>query len=99
MNDWLNLLGLANKAGKVITGEDKIINHIKNNKISLVIVATDSSPNTQKKYNDKCAYYNTKCLVYGTVEEISKAIGKNNRVAIGISDTGFTKGLLAKITK
>ncbi|MDF2699495.1 MAG: ribosomal protein L7ae [Haloplasmataceae bacterium] len=99
MNDWLNLLGLANKAGKILTGEDNILNNVRNNKAKLVIVATDASDNTKKQYRDKCSFYNVAYVETGTIKEISSAINKINRVAVGVCDDGFKKGLLAKITK
>lgn len=99
MKQWLGLLGLANKSGNVVTGQDNIINKIKKGIVKMVIVATDASDNTKKLYRDKCKYYNVLCIESGTIEELSNAIGKVNRVAVGICDDGFTKGLLAKITK
>ncbi|HEY8364919.1 MAG TPA: ribosomal L7Ae/L30e/S12e/Gadd45 family protein [Haloplasmataceae bacterium] len=99
MNDWLNLLGLANKAGKVVTGEESIISKIRKNQVALVIVAKDAANNTKKLYANKCDYYHVDYCEIGTINEISSAIGKVNRVAVGICDHGFAKGLLAKITK
>ncbi|NLC95039.1 MAG: hypothetical protein GX676_05025 [Bacilli bacterium] len=99
MNDWLKHLGLAYRAGKIVTGEDNIIYHIREKKVNLVIVATNASNNTKKKYFDKCSFYNIQCIEQGTIQDISHAIGKNNRVAVGVTDAGFAKGLLAKILK
>jgi ribosomal protein L7Ae-like RNA K-turn-binding protein len=99
MSNWLNLLGLALKSGNLITGESNIINKIRQGSVKLVIVALDASDNTKKLYHNKCNYYNIKCLELGTIDEISSAIGKKNRVAVGICDAGLSKGLLAKITK
>ena len=44
---------------------------------------------TKKKYIDKCTYYHIDYCVMGQSEELSQAIGKNNRVALGILDKGF----------
>lgn len=99
MNDWLKILGLINKSGNLITGEDNIINNIRNQKVYLVLVADDASLNAKKKYQDKCKFYNVSYVEASTTAQISHAIGKVNRVAIGICDKGFAKGLLAKITK
>ena len=38
----LNLLGLAKRAGKVITGEELVVKAIQNGKASLVFVAHDA---------------------------------------------------------
>ena len=98
MENFFQLLGLANKAGHCVTGEDNLIKHIRNNKVKLVIVSTEASLNTKKLYSDKCKFYNVKCVEQGNTYDISQALGKNNRVAVGISDKGFTKGLLGKLT-
>ena len=99
MNDWLNLIGLAKASGKIKTGEDNILQHIRNGKAKIVIIATDASTNTKKKYINKCDYYKVPYYEIGTIEEISHAINQQNRVAVGICDEGFKKALLAKITK
>ena len=36
-----NLLGLMQRAGKLITGEDLIIKNLKNKKIKLLVIAED----------------------------------------------------------
>ncbi|BAL61920.1 ribosomal protein L7A family [Melissococcus plutonius DAT561] len=50
MNDQkiLNLLGLATKAGKIVTGEELTIKDIRNQKTALVFIAKDASKNTKK---------------------------------------------------
>ena len=37
-----NLLGLMQRAGKLITGEDLITKNLKNNKIKLLVIAEDN---------------------------------------------------------
>ena len=86
MNNFLNLLGLASRARKIVTGET-LIKKIRTNAIHLVIIASDASDNTKKKFIDKCT---------SSREELSSAIGKNNRVALGIQDAGFAKSLKEK---
>ena len=92
----LNMLGLAMRAGKLITGEDLTINEIRRNKVKLVIVTTDASENTQKKVSDKSKYYKTTCFVEFTQGEILGAIGKPRKV-IGILDQGFANKIMTLI--
>ncbi|MBF0714464.1 ribosomal L7Ae/L30e/S12e/Gadd45 family protein [Gemella sp. GH3] len=94
MKKALNLLGLMVRAGKVVTGEDLIIKSIREDKLNLLLIAIDCGKNTTKKLCDKAEYYNVKVLTCFTTEEISNAIGKNNRVAIGITDIGFSRKLV-----
>ena len=56
MNKILNLIGLAMRAAKVVSGEFSTEKLIKENKAKLVIVATDASDNTKKLFMNKCAY-------------------------------------------
>lgn len=96
MNNFLNLLGLANRAHKIVTGEI-LIKKIRNNEINLVIIASDASDNTKKKFIDKCTSYDVEYILASNRKELSNAIGKNNRVALGIQDAGFAKSLKEKI--
>ncbi len=48
-----SLLGLAMRAGKLVSGEDGTMLDLKKNKLNLVIVATDASNNTKKLFKDK----------------------------------------------
>ena len=93
----LNMLGLAMRAGKLITGEELTINEIRKHKVSLVIVTTDASKNTQKKLSYKSKYYQTACFVEFTQGEILGAIGKPRKV-IGVLDQGFANKIMTLIT-
>lgn len=44
----LNLLGMAQRAGKLVSGEDLSLKEIRNGTAKLVIVAVDASENTRK---------------------------------------------------
>ena len=53
----LSLLGLAAKAGRVVSGEFATEKAVKAGKARLVLVAGDASDNSKKKFSDMCAYY------------------------------------------
>lgn len=86
----LNMLGLAMRAGKLVTGEEMTLKEIRNEKAALVIVASDAGKNTQKKIKDKSSYYEIPLLDAFSADEISAAIGKP-RMVIGILDQGFAR--------
>ncbi|MFV0395149.1 MAG: L7Ae/L30e/S12e/Gadd45 family ribosomal protein [Coprobacillaceae bacterium] len=90
------LLGLTSRARKNVSGET-LFHKLRQQEVSLVIVAEDASQNSIKKISDKCTYYNVEYIVYGTISEISNAIGKENRVAVGILDKGFSKKIKEEI--
>lgn len=90
MNKVYNLLGLASRARKLSSG-DSLIANVRSGDASFVIISNDASDNSKKKIVDKCTFYNVDYVIYGTVDELSKSIGKNNRVAVAILDKGFSK--------
>lgn len=92
----LNMLGLAMRAGKLITGEELTVNEIRQQKVKLVIVTKDASENTKKKITDKSKFYKTACLVVFSEGEITGAIGKPRKV-IGIKDAGFANKIMSLI--
>lgn len=95
-NKVQQLLGLTSRARKNVTGET-LFHKIRQNEVSLVIIATDASENSIKKIRDKCTHYNVEYVIYGNTSEISNAIGKLNRVAVGILDQGFAKKIREEI--
>jgi ribosomal protein L7Ae-like RNA K-turn-binding protein len=88
-NSYLNLIGLANKAGKCSTGEETIVKDIKSERAKLVLLASDTGPQTRKKITDKCKSYNVPFEIAADSETLSHAIGKQKRVAVAILDAGF----------
>jgi ribosomal protein L7Ae-like RNA K-turn-binding protein len=94
MNKFLQLLGLAMRAGKVVSGKEWVIREIRSGKAQLVILAEDAKKNTEKKVSDKCDFYNVPLLRYGTRKELGSAIGKETRVVIAITDRGFARSFM-----
>ena len=82
----LDLLGIARIAKKTIVGQ-VIFKDIK--KVRYLFVANDASLLSQKKYFDKCKFYNIEYCTKYRSEQLSHAIGQNNIMAIGIIDQGF----------
>ena len=88
---FLGLLGLCTKAGKICFGRDACIDLVEKNKIKLIIVAVDASDRTKKDIKFICDNNNTKICFYGTIENLSKAIGKSNKAIIGIKEENFAR--------
>ena len=53
----LSLLGLAFRAGKVVSGEFAVKEAVRGQTAELVLVAGDASDNTKKLFHDKCSFY------------------------------------------
>ena len=92
MDKVLQLLSLARKANKLITGEEYVTDAIRNKKVHLVFLASDAGVNTSKKIHDKTKYYNVPLIDTFSSIELSNAIGKV-RMVIGITDMGFATSI------
>lgn len=94
----LNLLGLSQKAGKLVSGFEVVSMGVKATKVKLVILAQDSQTDTSKKITNLAQKYEVSVITEFNSTEISQAIGKKRKV-LGITDIGFCKALLQKINE
>ncbi|MFV9509815.1 YlxQ family RNA-binding protein [Tepidibacillus sp. LV47] len=92
-NKILSIIGLAQRARKIISGEELVVNAIKDQKVFFVLLSTDASENTKKKIANKCEYYQIPYRIQFSRQELGQAIGKPSRVVIGITDKGFSNRL------
>lgn len=100
-SNYLNMIGLAQRARKLSLGEE-VVKDIKKKRAKLVLLASDTGPQTTKKVTDKCKTYEIPLRIVDDKETLSNAIGKSERVAIAILDAGFAakiKSLLDNSTR
>ena len=84
------------KAGKVSFGADSVEENIINKKVKLVILAKDSSERTKSKFIDLCEKYKIPIIIYSDIDNLSKAIGKENKAILGIKDINFADSIKEK---
>jgi ribosomal protein L7Ae-like RNA K-turn-binding protein len=94
---WASFLGLANRARKVISGEELVVKEIRSGKAKLVLLAEDASVNTAKKIQDKCLSYNVPLRKVTDRYTLGHAIGKDARVVVAVTDEGFAKKLMTML--
>ena len=90
----LGSLGLCAKAGKLIYGVPMIIEAMqKGKKVYLVLEASDTSDNTNKRLNDKCSFYGVgKIRLNIDCGALGSAVGKTSALAaVAVTDEGFYK--------
>lgn len=96
-NNVFQMIGLATKAGKTVSGEFSVEKSIKEGKALLVIVSEEASKNTNKLFKNKCDFYGVDLMIMGSKEELGLATGKLPRASIAITDEGFYKAILKKL--
>ncbi len=97
-NSAYAMISLAQKAGKLVSGEDTCSREIKAGRGKLVIVAEDSAENTKKMFMNMCNYRDIPYIAFGTKELLGKNIGKDYRAVLCLIDNNFAKLILQKIS-
>ncbi|MCR5302606.1 MAG: L7Ae/L30e/S12e/Gadd45 family ribosomal protein [Lachnospiraceae bacterium] len=93
----LQMLGLAQKAGSVKSGEFMTENAIKEQKAFLCVVAGDASGNTKKHFRDMCSYRDIPYIEYADMESIGHAIGKQFRASLCVTNAQLAQQIRNKV--
>lgn len=94
MTKAMGLLGLAKRAGRVVSGESACKEAIRFGKSYLILLATDVSANTSKSITDSCSFYEVPYVITGTKESLGAAIGNAFNAVVSVNDEGFANGIL-----
>jgi ribosomal protein L7Ae-like RNA K-turn-binding protein len=86
MNKLYSYLGLCQKAGKLKSGNFQVEDAVKDGSAVLVLFSSEASENSKKGFVDMCKFYGVKYQEIGSIDEISKAIGKECRVVLAVTD-------------
>ena len=89
-----SFLGLATRAGKIVSGDDSTLLELKRGKVNLVIIAEDASDNTKKLFKDKSSFRSIPYVYFSTKLQIGLAIGKAPRAVLGVKDKAFANRII-----
>lgn len=82
-------LGLAMKAGAVVSGEFMTEKALKEGNAYLVMIAEDASDNTKKKFRNMCSYRKVPLAINGSKNDLGGAIGKEFRASLAVTNQGL----------
>lgn len=91
------LIGLCQKARKLVSGEFSVKQAVLDQKAYLVIVTEDASDNTKKLFKDKSSYRSIPYVEWGTRDDLGRMLGKDQRVAIAILDEKLAEKIMEMI--
>lgn len=89
----LLFLGLAARAGKVISGSQAVEDSVRKGNVFLVIVSEDSSEKTSSKMKELTEVCAVKAIRFSTKNNVGHHIGKPERAVVAIIDKGFSERL------
>lgn len=98
MNNLLNLLGIARKAGKLALGFTAASRAVKKGRAVLVLLATDTSPHTKEKIERLCRQYQVSVYYVADRNELGRALGKTSQAVIGLLSPEIGEALKTQLT-
>ena len=87
------MIGMANKANKIVSGEENLRQNIRQGKVKLIIIASDASENTKKRFSNSAKYYNIGYFIYLTKLDFKLCLAGKTRAVIGILDENFSNSI------
>lgn len=91
-----NLLSMAQKAGKVISGNFLAEKALQNHQGNLILLAEDCAQETMERYDFLAKKYKLPLRKVLTKESLGQCLGKEYRAVAIITDEGFAKALLKR---
>ena len=93
MDRILSLLSLSAKGRNLVSGEFMAEKAIKEGTAKVVIVSED----TKKHFRDMCNYRKIPVFFYATKEELGKAIGREMRASLAVTDAGMAANIIGHL--
>ena len=95
MTPALQLLGLAARAGSVLTGTDRVRDGVRSGGVRLALVASDLTDTGRDKLVPLLEGRNVPYVVRYDRSELGRAVGKGPLAAVGVTEAGFADRLAA----
>lgn len=90
----LSYLGLSKRAGKLASGEFQTEEAIKKGKARLVIIASDASDNTKKRFENMCSYRHVRMVCLSDRSTLGSCIGCGERSSMALLDPGLSDAVI-----
>lgn len=91
------LLGMARRAGAVVSGTGSTRRAVKEGRARLVLFAQDASETQRDKVMNLLRHGQTPRATVGTREALGSAVGSAPVSAVAVTDKGFAKELVARL--
>ena len=93
----LRLLGLAARAGAVLSGTERVREGARNGSVAFVLLAEDGSPTQRDKLQPLLAAKGVQYRTGGSRAELGLAIGRAPASAVGITDARLAERIAALV--
>ena len=94
---WLNLLGLARRAGKIAPGDNQVTLALQRQTAALVIIAEDAGSSVYRKYHLWAQDLRVPLVTIGSKAELGRAIGMGPHAVLAVVDENFGQRILQEM--
>ena len=89
----LALLGLAQRAGAVVKGTDRVRQAMRRGDVRLVLFAEDGSPTQQEKVRPLARVQGIRCVTLADRGDLGAAVGSGPLATVAVTRRGFADEL------
>jgi len=92
-------LALANKAGRAVSGSDKVMDSLRKGDASLLILAADISADSEAKFRFVAEKNGVEIFSFSVKNQLGTPLGKEIRTAVAVSPGAFADKLRRELTR
>lgn len=93
-DDFLQFLGIAKKARKLLEGYNKCEDALIKGSVYLLILAGDCSENTKEKFKRICESKEIPIYIEYSKEQLGEILGRQEIGVVGVTDRGIGEKLV-----
>ena len=94
-----SFISMANKAGKAVSGSDKVMDALRKGTIALLVLAGDISPDSRTRFTAIAAKTGVKVIDFSLKERLGATLGKDIRTAVAVISLPFADALDRELTR
>ena len=99
-NKLKGIIGIAKKAGKIVSGAEQCEKEIRLNKSELIIIAKDISKTGEKAITNICTHYKVRYIMCLSKNELGRIVGAaGERTVVSVNDKGLADAILKKYSE
>jgi len=94
-----SFISMANKAGKAVSGSDKVMDALRKGTVALLVLAGDISPDSRTRFTAIAAKTGVKVIDFSLKERLGATLGKDIRTAVAVISLPFADALDRELTR
>ena len=94
-----SFISMANKAGKAVSGSDKVMNALRKGTVALLVLAGDISPDSRSRFTAIAEKTGVKVIDFSLKERLGATLGKEIRTAVAVISLPFADALDRELTR